>query len=228
MAKKYPKGYIKNPAKVAAGKARAAAAIKDKSGRYVSKIFETEVKKTFLATKKVDVSKIAADKTEVVNQLLKDAGITQKEIKKFYDTHQFIFDDMVKNARLKGTSKNSNQLEKALTEYKGKVIIDYGNGKVKEVTAIKADMELKKFKQFLSSELNVVDFTIHPTFDFDGKMTLQVPDAKKLVKDLREYFGLEKDQDFDDIEGAELTDAIKNILQGIYGEDETDIVIYAS
>lgn len=242
MAKKYPPGYIKNPAKVAAGKARAAGAIKDKTGKYVSNIFFNEVAKTVLATKKVNTSKIESDQTREINQLLKDAKVSKKEIADFYNKHQYVFENLMQKGTLKGTQLFADKLKKKIENYKGKILINKGNGKTVEVSKTESLYQLAKFQQYLSDNINVVAFSIKPTLTVDGKMILQIPDAKKLVKDLKEYFGAKNIDELSDFSGTEITEAIQDILTGMYErkkekkkEDEDyeddqdlDLIIYAS
>lgn len=247
MAKKYPHGYIKNPAKVAAGKARAAGAIKDKSGKYVSNIFYNEVAKTVLATKKVNTSKIESDQTGEINQLLKDAKVSKKEIADFYNKHQYVFESLLKKGTLKGTQLFTDKLKKKVEGYKGKIFINKGNGKIVESSKTETLYQLAKFQQYLSDNINVVAFSVKPTLTIDGKMVLQIPDAKQLVKDLKQYFGAKNIDELSEFSGAEITEAIQEILSGMYerkkdkkkdqseydilltdSDEDLDLVIYAS
>lgn len=209
---------IKDPKKVAAGKARAASAIKDSGGRYVPKILVNEVTKILLATKGQDVSKIAADQTKKITALMADAKVSAKEVAAFYKQNKEIFEDVINNGELTGTPRNSNQLTKSLEDYKGVIEV---NGK--QTTAAKAKYKLMQFKQYLSANINVVDFTIQPQLSFDGKMKLEIPNPQRLVKDLLQYFGAKNVDELEDFSGAEITEAIREIL----GED-SPIIIYAS
>lgn len=213
-----PPAHIKNPAKVAAGKARAASAIRDSKGHYVSPILYNEITKVVLAVKGQDVSKISADQSKKIAAVMSEAKVSAKQIKEFYESNRQVFKDMIDNGEVTGTPKNSNQIEKAINEYKGH--IEVGG---KEMTAAKAKYELMKFKQFLSVNLNVVDFTIKPQLSFDGKMKIDIPNAKELISDLLEYFGVDNVEGLDDIDGAEITKAIAELL----GED-SPVTIYAS
>ena len=218
---------VKDPKKVAAGKARAATAIKNEKGQYVSKIFTNEIKKTLLASKKIDVSKIAPDQTSKIDDLLKEAKLTQKEVKKFYDKNKPIFDDLLTFGKLKGTSKNSNQIGKVIDQYKGKFFLDRGNGKIKEVSAAQMKYELTRFKNALSSNLNLVDFSLNPTFSIDGNITLKIPNTKKFFNDLKTYFGVKTIEELEDFDGAEIMEAAENILKGYYN-NEPDLTLYIS
>lgn len=209
-----------------AGKKRASTGIRNERGQYVSKIFANEVKKTLLATKRVDVSKVNADQSTKIDSLLKDAKVTPAQVKRFYEQNKEIFEDLKTFGKLKGTSKNSNQIEKGIDEYKGKIFINDG-GKVKEVTKSEAKLKLIKFKSFLSSNINVVDFTLKPTFDIDGKMTLNLPEPKKLLQDLKTFFGVKTTEELEEFSGVEIMEALEEILSEMYGE-ESDLTIYAS
>lgn len=217
---------IKDPKKVQAGKIRQEQAIRDKSGKFANPILVNEIKKTLLATKKVDVSKINADQTAKINELLKDAKVKPADVKKFYDQNKKVFEDLQTFGKLKGTSKNSNQIEKAITDYKGKIFLNNGK-KIIEVSKSEAKLKLISFKSFLSNNINVVDFTIKPTLSIDGTLTINLPDEKKLLKDLKKYFGVTKTEDLEEFTGAEISEALEEILNGIYN-GESDLIIYAS
>jgi hypothetical protein len=216
----------KDSLKVKAGKQRSSTGIRDKNGRYVSKIFTNEVKKTILATKKIDVSKINPDQTEKIDKLLKEAKVSAKEIKRFYEKNQFIFEDLLEKGKLKGTSKNSTQIENTIENYKGKIFINDGKN-IKEYSKSDAKLLLVSFKSFLSDNINVVDFTLKPTLTLDGTLTINIPDSKKLLKDIKTYFGVTNKADLEDFTGAEIMEALEDILNGYYGE-ESDLIIYAS
>lgn len=216
---------IKDAKKVAAGKVRAATGIKE-NGKYISKIFSNEVARALLSTKKIDVSKVKADNTKKINELLKEAKLTPAQVKKFYDQNKKIFDDLKTFGKIKGTSKNSNQMEKILTDYKGKIFLNDGKT-VKEVTPAQAKFELIKFKNFLSSTINVVDFSFLPTFDISGEMTINLPNAKRLLKDIKTSFGVKNDEELNDFTGSEIMEVIQSLLKFYYG-DEPDLTIYAS
>lgn len=217
---------IKDPKKVLAGKIRQANAIRDKSGKFASPILVNEIKKTLLATKKIDVSKINADQTAKINELLKDAKIKPETVKKFYEQNKKIFDDLQTFGKLKGTSKNSNQFEKAITNYKGKIFLNNGK-KIIEVSKSEAKLKLISFKSFLSNNINIVDFTIKPTLSIDGTLTFNLPDEKELIKNLKKYFGVRTNRQLEDFTGEEITEALQDIILSMF-EGEDDITLYAS
>ena len=216
----------KDSKRVEAGKKRDSGAIRDEKGRFISAVLSNEIKKTVLATKKIDVSKINSDQTEKINQLLKEAKVTPQQVKKFYQKNQDIFEDIVTRGELKGTSKNSNQIEKAIREYKGKIFVNDGTGP-KEVSKEKAIYQITRLKSFLSDNINVVDFTVLPVLSLDGKMKLNIPNPQKLLKDIKEYLGAKTTEDLEEFSGAEIMEALSEILNGTY-QDEPDIIIYAS
>lgn len=218
---------VKDQKKVLAGKARQATGIKDDKGRFVSKFLANEIKKTVLAVNKIDVSKINADQTEKINQLLKDAKIKPQDVKKFYEKNPLAFEDLKTKATFKGTSKNSNQIEKAIKNYKGKILIQNETGELKEVTQAQAKYKLVRLKNALQSAINLADFAIRPNLTLDGKMILKIPSATKVLKDLREALGLEKNESFDDIDSRDIAEALETILNGYY-ENENDLFFYIS
>ena len=217
---------IKDPKKVEAGKIRQQQAIRDKSGKFANPILVNEIKKTLLATKKVDVSKINADQSAKINELLKDAKVKPEEVKKFYEQNKKVFDDLQTFGKLKGTSKNSNQIEKSISQYKGKIFINNGK-EIIEVTKSEAKLKLISFKSFLSNNINVVDFTIKPTLSIDGTLTINLPDEKKLLKDLKKYFGVTKTEELEEFTGEEISEALADLLSEMYNGEE-DLIIYAS
>jgi hypothetical protein len=216
---------IKDEKKVKAGKVRQATGIKDSSGRFVSKIFTNEIKKTLLATKKVDVSKIKSDQSETIDKLLKDAKVTPKQIKSFYEKNKQIFEDLNTFGNLKGTSKNSNQIEKAIDKYKGKILINDGTG-FKEVTKTEAKFQFANFKQLLSSNINVVEFYVKPTLSINGTMKINLPEPKEFRKKIKKYFEITNLKDLDNFTAEEISEAIKEILEEMF--DEPDIVVIIS
>lgn len=217
---------IKDEKKVKAGKVRQSTGIKDSKGRFVSQIFTNEVKRFILASKKFDVANINADQTEKFNQLLKEAKITPKDLKKYYEKNKEIFEDLKLFGKLKGTSKNSNQIDKAIDNYKGKILINDGSGP-KQVTKEEAKYLFAHFKQILKSNINVVEFYVRPIFTTDGTITINLPEPKKFKQLLKKKFGLKNLKELESIESADISIAIKEILEELYGE-ESDIFIIIS
>lgn len=218
---------VKNEAKVRAGKIRQANAIKDERGRFASKFFVNEVKKTILATKKIDVSKIASDQTDKIDQLLKEVKVKPEQVKKFFEQNKEIFENLKERGALKGTSKNSNQIENTLKNYKGKFVVIDENGNEKEFTQAQVKYKLVRLKNALQSSINAVDFSIRPTLTLDGKMILKIPSATAVIKGLREKLGLTSKQSFDEVDSLEIAEALDELLKEFY-EDESDINFYIS
>jgi len=216
----------KDPKKVLAGKMRQATGIKDSSGKYVSKIFINEIKKTILSTKKVDVSKIHSDQSEKINELLKDSKISPKEVKKFYEQNKEIFEDLNTFGKLKGTSKNKNQIDKAIEKYKGKMFVNNGT-ETNEVSKVDLKYQLASFNQLLSSNINLVDFVLRPTFSINGTMTINLPDIKDFRKKIKNHFGITNMKSLEDFETADIIEGLQKILKGYFGE-VTDIILIIS
>ena len=217
----------KNEAKVRAGKIRQATAIKDERGRFASKLFVNEVKKTILAINKIDVSKINSDQSEKIEQLLKEAKIKPADVAKFYKKNPLAFEDLKTKAVFRGTSKNNNQIETAIEKYKGKFFLRNEKGELKEVTKAQAKYNLVRFENALKSEFNLAGFSIHPRLTLDGKMILKIPSPTKLLKDAREKLGLKKGESFDGIDSATLNETLQELLNEYY-DDENDIDLYIS
>lgn len=197
--------------------------LRDANGKFVRKIFSDAVVRALAAQKGIDsfqqIGKVKIEKKAEV--IRKEAKITDRELFIFYKTNEETFEDMIKTGSLKNLSKNSNQLEKILSEYKGDIIL---NGK--KVSASKAKLKLIEFKQLLSSEINAVDFEIKPKFFFDGRIEIDLPDPYELIDELMQFFSIENLDDLDDFAGEEITNALKKITDENFGEGE--IIIHAS
>jgi hypothetical protein len=200
--------------------------LRDEKGRFVTKVFNETIVRALAAQKGVDSFAGEGQKKRQVpvKKVAKEANITPRELFLFYKTNEDTFLDMIHTGSLTGLSKNSDQIEKDLTKYKGTVIL---NGK--EVNASEAKLHLVKFKQMLANSVNVVDFTIKPTVYFDGRIELNIPDASDLEEKLVEYFGAEDIDEVDrEFTGGEITEALEYILEHDYGFDDDEIIIYAS
>jgi len=216
---------IKDPKKVAAGKARAASAIKDKTGKFVSKIFYNEITKTVLAAKGFDVKKISPENTAKISELMKEAEVTKKEIKDFYDRKPKAFERLIDEGEVNSTFKNSDKVEDTINEYSGKLLIDDGTS-VREVSKAQAIHALASFKQYMKSHANVVDFAVSMKFNIKGSLSIQIPNANELYNTLKEYFQVSNMNDLLEIDTAEITEALDEIIFDMYGEN--NIIIYAS
>lgn len=197
--------------------------LRDERGRFVPKIFNEQVIRSLAAQKNVSNFKGEgkAVKEKKVNEIIEEAKISPKELHSFYKQNNDLFLDMLHTGSLKTLPQNSGQLEKTLSKYKGEIIL---NGE--SVTRAEAKLALLTFKQALSTEINAVDFTIQSELSFDGKMSINIPSPKHIIKELVEYFGVESPDGLDEFTGAEITEALGEILNKEYGEGE--IVIYAS
>lgn len=212
--------HIKNPKKVAAGKARAATAIKDKQGKYIGKFLYNEVARIALAIKGNDVTKVNADNTKEIAALMRNSGVSTKEVKELYENNPIAFEDIIERGNITGTSKNSNQTEKSIDNFKGDF---YLNGM--HVNKTKMKKALLDFKQFLSVNLNVVDFTLRPVLSYAGELHYNIPDIRKLIKGVMNYFEVDNVDELSQFDVAEMTDAIADVLSEMGFEN---IVIYSS
>ena len=222
---------IKDPKKVLAGQARAAKGLKDAKGRYVTRVTETHVKKLVLANKGVDTSNIWADQHSKVNNIFKEAGITTAELKRYYEFNRESFEEMEETGTLKGTTKNSNQLDETIREYTGKkIIIDTGNG-IKELSKEEVLLRVQKFEQFLATEMNAVDIIVTPYFKFDGELSFKIPDIKTLNKLCREREDMTLSEYSETHEAADTGQLLKELMAEMYGEDPedfSDVVVFIS
>ena len=217
---------VKDEKKVKAGKIRQSTGIKDSKGRFVSQIYTNEVKRFILASKRIDVSKINSDQTEKFNQLLKDAKLSARDVKNFYEKNKDIFEDLRTTGKLKGTSKNSNQIDKALDQYKGKILINDGT-ETKQVTKTEAKYLFAHFKQILKSNINVEEFYIRPTFNtIDGTITINLPEPKRLKQLLKKEFGIKNLKELEDFDSDDISEKLKKILKDLYGpEPDINLII---
>lgn len=198
--------------------------LRDEKGRFVTRIFQEQITRALAAQKGVDNFTGQGKKRheKKISEIKKEAKITPRELLVFYKTNEDTFLDMLHNSSLKSLSKNSNQLEKDISNYKGEI---YLNDEL--VNRSEAKLKLLEFKQLLASEINVVDFTIKPEIFFDGKMKINIPDVHHLIDELCEYFGEDTIEGVNEnFTGAEITAALKDLLDSEFGEEE--ITIYAS
>jgi hypothetical protein len=212
--------------KYKAGKVRGSTAIRDSKGRYVSKLFANEVKLTLLASKGIDVKKVHADNFKKIDALIKENKIKPEGVKKFYDKNKFIFEELNEKGKLKGTWKNSNQLQDAIEGYQGEIFINTGT-KIKKVTKDEASLIINRFKTSVVGSINAQDFAVLPTFTLSGTMTFNIPSPTKLNKELMKFFGIEDIEELDEFDAAEISEALTSVLESIYG-GEPDLVLYIS
>ena len=217
---------VKDQKKVDAGKVRQSTGIKNEKGQFVSKIFTNAIKQTILATKKIDVSKINSDQTAKIDELIKEAKITPLQIKRFYDQNKDIFTDLNTFGKLKGTSKNKNQLDKAIENYKGKIFVNNGLEK-KEVSKVELKFQVAQFNQLLSSNINLVNFILKPTLSIEGTMQFNLPDVKDFRKKIKERFEITNMKQLDEFETADVSEVLQELLKDYYG-DEPDIFLIIS
>lgn len=227
MAKKYPEGYIKNPAKVAAGKARQATGIKDSKGKYVTKVYQNEIAKIAAAIRGINVTKIDSTNDEQIKQLLIDAKLTGREVKQIFESKPEAFERLREEGVIKQTFKDSEDIEEIIRNFKGKFIIDNGTAS-EAVTSEEAIYKLQHFKQYLKSNINAVDFSIMPKISLDGKLTLSIPSPNEIVQKLKEYFDVSSIKELYNSEAAEITEAVNEVISDMYSEDEPPLIIYCS
>ena len=212
--------------KVRAGKARAASGIKDSRGQYIIKNKENELARQLLAQNDFDVSKVRANNTAKIAELLAEAGLTKKDIKTFYEQQKNDLDDITDTLQITGTAFNIDRMSEELTTFAGKVFIDTGNG-IEEVTALEAKILLANFKQYVYTRANVVEIKLNPVFNLEeNEMTLQIPDGKEMMEFLKKALEVDNLEQLKEAEGEDITQAIQDFLDSKYGDPK--IVIYAS
>lgn len=209
--------------KVKGGKARAANAIKDDSGKYVTKIFKDELTRILAAQKGV-ASRDIKNNTRKIEQVIKEAQITNKELKNFYEFGREEFTKMIKTGTKKGTARNSNQMEDDIDSYKGKISL-VSKGKKERSNAAEASYKLDEFKQFLSTNFNAANFSLHPTYSFDGEMIIDVPSPEKIIEYLVEKSGAETFEEFLELDYSDQVEMLEDYFNEEY---DGEIVIFSS
>lgn len=150
MAKKYPPGYVKDPRKVAAGKARAKSSLRIE-GKFTTNKFLEKVTKDAVAT-----------------------GLKEKDVFMFFQQHEKQYSAVYEKDMLT-TQRNGDQLKRDIAGYDGKI---FKNGThVKAATAIKAIAELNRY---LRGEHDVVAFHLKPGLTLNGKMSIKIPSVAEI------------------------------------------------
>lgn len=223
MKKQTTPQRIKDPKKVAAGKARAAQAIRLPGGKFAGKIYESEVKRTLLSESGYDVSRLSPDQFTKINTLFNEAGLTKKDAKEFHDKTPLAFADLVEQGNIKGTSRSADNTLKDLKDYSGKIFIDSGDG-IKQVSAMQARAEIKQFSQYVSIYANAVAIALNPTYTLDGKTIYRIPDKQVFLKKLKEYFDVTNYKDLEDQDADDMNEAIESILSDMGMNDDMTII----
>ena len=207
--------------KVLAGKKRASLSLRDSKGRFTTNLFKREVIKTVLAKKGIDVSQDEKQKDRSnINEIIKASGITQTELNKEYKQNIDFFSNLIENGAITTTFKNANQIEKDVNNFKGSFIITRKGENIK-VTKNEMKLELAKFKQFISSTVNASDYSQKIKITFDGKMIINIPDIKKMRRNIKDDF----DDGFED--DSETMQQVIDYMTDEF-DDNDDIIIYGS
>lgn len=210
--------------KIKAGKARAANSIKDNSGKYITKILKKEVIKTLAAQKGVN-TRTEKNKARKIEEVIKEAQISDKELKRYYEYNRDEFQKMIENKGLQGAHRNYNQLSGDLDEYKGKIFLQQGD-EIKKVNKSQANFALDEFKQFLSTEFTAVDFSISPELKFDGRMIINLPDPEQMKERILE---LSEWDEWDEFINEVEPGGLAALLQKYFEEEfDGEIVVYVS
>lgn len=208
----------KKDKKVKAGKVRASLSLRDNKGRFTTNIFKREVIKSILS-RKIDVSKDQSNKDrQRIDQIIKEAKITQAELNREYKKNIEMFSSMLSDRYAETTFRNSNDIENDIENYKGKFQI-LRNGEKINVTKVEMKHEFKKLKQFFSTSLNAADFSQRVKLTFDGKMIISIPDIKELRKKYRDEIKEAKEQ------GGE---NMVELVETLQGEFENETQLYGS
>lgn len=161
MPKKYPVGYIKDPAKVAAGQTRAKKSLRI-DGRFTTNKF-----------------------LDRVTQDAKATGVKEKDVFKYFEQHERVYARTYEKEMIT-TQRNGDQIKRDIRGYDGSV---FKNGhKVKAATAIKAVAELNRY---LRGEHDVVAFHLKPALSLNGKMNLKIPSVAEIRRRVEEGEELE-------------------------------------
>ena len=210
-----------------AGLKRQANATKGPDGKFITNYFKSEIIRNFLATKGVNTTKLHSDNIKEFKQLLKNAKVTDEELKTWYGKNVDIFEDMIEKGTLPGTSKDSADIEEILKTFKRKIFVDIGDGKgPKEYTKIEVSKMLLEFKQFSLNACNVVDFALFPLFKFNGDMVLDIPNVNVFTQLLQRILDTDS-PDFLDIDIEERSEGMEGVLNEMYNND-ANIILYTS
>jgi hypothetical protein len=148
----------KNPAKVAAGKARAQKAVR-LNGKFVTKFFQNNLK----------------EDAEAV-------GYTGN-LQKFLDEHEIVYSNLYETGELQSiVPKADGTLFKEAESYQGKLILRI-NGEDQEVSLDKFKYEVLRVEQALMSTESCAGVAFQPILTFNGKMIVELPDVDELDED---------------------------------------------
>lgn len=209
-----------------AGLIRQKEAIKDSKGKFVSKYFINELTRLKLAENKVNTSKLFSGDNKKFDEIRKNAGVTNKELKDFYDKNPDLYNDIIKTGGLTISSKNTIQLIEFIEEFKRKIIVDTGTEKI---TLQKNDVLklIDEFKQFVTSIANVVNITWFPELSFDGNITLQIPSLSLYESETKKILKVKNLDDTEELESSEFSEALRDALKNIYGK-KLQIILHIS
>jgi hypothetical protein len=155
---KQKKTTAKNPAKVAAGKARAQKAVR-LNGKFVTKYFQDNLQEDA------------------------DAVGYTGNLQKFLDEHEIVYSNLYDTGELQGIiPKADSTLFKEAESYQGKLILRI-NGEDKAVSLDKFKYEVLRVEQALMSTESCAGVAFQPILTFNGKMIIELPDVSELDED---------------------------------------------
>ena len=145
------KNRIKDPKKVAAGKARAASSLRV-NGRFTTNKFLDKVKSDAIAT-----------------------GVKEKDVFDFFIQNESAY-AAIYSAEMITTNRNIEQLKRDFRSYDGNIV---KNGRlVKKETALKSISELNRY---LRGEHEIVSFHLKPGLSLNGKMYIKLPSVREIM-----------------------------------------------
>jgi hypothetical protein len=145
----------KDPKKVAAGKARAAKAVRI-NGQFVTNFFKEELVKDAAAV-----------------------GYTGK-LQTFLDQHEIVYSNLYDTGELRAVSpKADSTLFKEAAMYQGKLILRI-NGIDREVSLDELKYEVLRIEQALMSNESCAGMAFKPILTFSGKMIVELPDVSEI------------------------------------------------
>lgn len=181
-------------ASVKGGKMRAINAIKDDSGKYATREYVDKVARDLAANKGVDnLQGNKVKRLRPVDDVIKDAGITPKELKIFHEINREAYRELKERGTFQRINRNQNQLSDDVSNYNGRI---YLNGEQVEKEAALFSLEI--FNQYLATTINMVEFKIKPTMHISGEMYLNIPEPAEIEKALMDFLSVNTEKELRD------------------------------
>lgn len=213
--------------KIKAGKQRAKNSLRDNSGKYITRQLKEQVVKNLAAAKGVS-SRTEKNKQKQIDEIFREANITPKELKTFFELNRDTYEKMVTTGSTKDVFRHYDQLKKDIADYKGKIYGKDKDGNIQPLSKEQAGKMIDLVNNYFKNNFKIVDWAIKPELTFNGKMILTIPDYKLLMKKMKEETGTETNAEANEAveENEEATELLNNLLEELY--DEGEVLVYVS